>query len=67
VRISGPKTAVVEINRLKIHPVYKKKYYRTKRFLVHDEVNCKQSDQVYISETRPKSARKSWEVAKKVK
>lgn len=57
------KTIVVSIVRQVSHPIYKKYYKRTNKFLAHDELNeCKEGDTVRIRECRPLSARKRWEL-----
>lgn len=53
------KTIVVSVQTHKNHPIYRKAYVTSKRFMAHDEKNeAKQGDTVVISETRPLSARK---------
>ena len=53
------KTIVVSVKTHKNHPLYRKAYTSSKRFMAHDEKNeAKQGDTVIISETRPLSARK---------
>jgi small subunit ribosomal protein S17 len=65
------KTAVVTVERLVQHPVYKKFIKRTSKFKAHDEKNeCKIGDKVRIVETRPLSKTKRWrvvEILEKVK
>jgi small subunit ribosomal protein S17 len=65
------KTAVVAVERLVQHPVYKKFIKRTSKFKVHDAKNeCKIGDKVRIAETRPLSKSKRWrvvEILEKVK
>ncbi|MDZ7611445.1 MAG: 30S ribosomal protein S17 [Candidatus Moranbacteria bacterium] len=57
------KTAVVEVTDLKTHPIYQKKYRKTKRYKAHDEKNtCKVGDEVVIAQTKPISKDKCWEV-----
>jgi small subunit ribosomal protein S17 len=61
------KTVVVAVNTTKEHPIYRKKYKVTTRFKAHDAQNaCKEGDLVEITETRPLSKDKRWEVARKV-
>ena len=58
------KTAVVSVETLVQHPMYKKRVRRSKRFMVHDERNeARVGDTVRIIETRPLSARKRWRLA----
>lgn len=55
----GDKTIVVAIRTRKTHPIYKKQYTVTTRFMAHDEKNVANvGDKVEIAETRPLSARK---------
>lgn len=65
------KTAVIAVERLVQHPVYKKFIKRTSKFKAHDEKNeCKIGDKVRIVETRPLSKTKRWrvvEILEKVK
>ncbi len=57
------KTIVVTVVRQVQHPLYKKYYKRTKRFMAHDPQNdCNIGDTVKIRESRPLSARKRWEL-----
>lgn len=61
------KTVVVAVARLKRHPIYRKQYKATARFKAHDEQNqYKVGDLVEISETRPLSAQKRWQVERKL-
>lgn len=53
------KTIVVTVHTRKTHPLYRKQYMVTTKFMAHDEENAaKVGDVVIISETRPMSARK---------
>src|SRR5476651_2366915 len=53
------KTIVVTVQTLKTHPLYRKQYTVSKKFMAHDEKNEAQvGDKVSIVETRPLSARK---------
>lgn len=53
------KTIVVSVSSRKTHPLYKKQYTHTKKFMAHDEANeAHEGDKVSIIETRPLSARK---------
>ncbi len=57
------KTVSVSIERLIKHPVYGKYIRRTTKVLAHDENNeCKSGDRVTISECRPVSKHKAWQV-----
>lgn len=53
------KTIVVTVHTRKTHPLYRKQYMVTSKFMAHDEKNAaKAGDKVVIIETRPISARK---------
>ncbi len=55
----GDKTIVVTVRTQKTHPLYRKQYTVSKKFMAHDEQNEAQpGDKVAIVETRPISARK---------
>lgn len=55
----GDKTIVVTIRTSKTHPIYKKQYHVSKKFMAHDEANeAKVGDKVVIVESKPISARK---------
>ena len=57
------KTITVTVTTQKTHPVYKKQYSISKNFLAHDEKNqATTGDKVSIVETRPRSARKRFEL-----
>jgi small subunit ribosomal protein S17 len=57
------KTVSVSVERLIKHPVYGKYIRRTSKVLAHDESNeCKAGDLVTISECRPMSKKKAWQV-----
>lgn len=63
----GDKTIVVTVATPKTHPIYKKKYTSSKKFMAHDEKNeAKSGDTVVIAETRPLSARKHHTLVKVV-
>ncbi|MFQ5636956.1 MAG: 30S ribosomal protein S17 [bacterium] len=65
------KSIVVSTERLVRHPLYKKYFRKTSKFIAHDEENqCKVGDVVRIMETRPLSKLKRWrlvEVIEKAK
>lgn len=57
------KTVTVLVERRVMHPLYKKFFKRSKKYLAHDEANaCGMGDVVVIQECRPLSARKCWMV-----
>ena len=57
------KTIVVTEHVRLTHPLYRKQYTITKRFMAHDENNeAQEGDKVAIVETRPISARKHFKL-----
>lgn len=53
------KTIVISVHERKTHPLYKKQYSVSTKFMAHDPENqAKLGDTVVITETRPLSARK---------
>lgn len=57
------KTIVVQVESVKIHPKYKKRYKVSKKFKVHDEKNqYKVGDKIQFIECRPLSKDKRWRV-----
>jgi small subunit ribosomal protein S17 len=57
------KTVIVAVNRLVLHPVYKKYVRRNKKVKAHDERNeCHPGDKVLLVESRPLSKEKRWRV-----
>lgn len=59
------KTIVVTVATKKTHPLYKKQYSFSTKFMAHDEKNeAKMGDKVIIEETRPLSARKRFTLQK---
>ena len=59
------KTITVSIERRVPHPLYRKYFKKTTKFLVHDEHETADlGDKVLIMETRPLSKRKCWRLVK---
>ena len=57
------KTIVIAVHTRKTHPIYKKQYTVTSKFMAHDETRkAKEGDMVRIVETRPLSKGKRWEM-----
>ena len=60
------KTLVVEVQTIKEHPKYKKRYRIHKKYKAHNDGNdYKVGDIVTIEECRPISKDKKWKVLKK--
>ena len=61
------KTVVVEVESIKEHPKYRRRYKTHKRFKAHDEKQeYHTGDKVIIEETKPISKDKNWTVIKKI-
>ena len=55
------KTITVTVTSRETHPIYGKLYSVNRKYMAHDENNtAKKGDKVTISEIRPKSKRKSF-------
>lgn len=62
---SPDKTIVISVVTHRTHPIYKKQFVTTKKFMAHDENNeSKVGDLVSIVETKPISARKRFKLEK---
>lgn len=61
------KTVVVEVERLKEHPKYKRRYKVHRKYKAHDgKGEYHIGDKVVIEECRPISKEKRWKVIKKI-
>lgn len=57
------KTIVVTVTYRKTHPLYGKQYTVSRKFTAHDEKNeATKGDLVEVSEIRPKSKTKTWQL-----
>ena len=61
------KTATVEVERIVAHKLYKKRYKRTKKYQVHDELGAKVGEVVRFVPTKPFSKMKKWGLVEVVK
>lgn len=61
------KTVVVETERSRIHPLYKKRMRIKRNYYVHDEIGVNPGDRVKFIETRPISKTKKWKIVEVVK
>ena len=61
------KTVVVNVERIKEHPKYKRRFKVHKKYKAHDEKGeFHVGDNVIIEETSPISKGKSWKVIQKI-
>lgn len=58
------KTVVVEVERMKEHLKYKRRYKTWKKYKAHMDQECQVGDKVVIEECRPLSKEKRWNVVK---
>lgn len=58
------KTVTVLVERVAMHPLYKKTYLQTKKYLVDAPMELKDGDVVEFITVRPISKNKHWKVAK---
>ncbi len=56
------KTATVAVERVVVHPMYKKRFKRTKKYHVHDELGVKAGDRVSFTACKPISKLKKWKI-----
>ena len=54
------KTAVVSVERIVIHPLYKKRFKRDRKYQVQDELGVKLNDVVKFTACKPYSKTKKW-------
>jgi small subunit ribosomal protein S17 len=62
-----PKTVTVEVVRIKVHPVYKKRVRWGKKYHAHDDFGALPGERVKIKECRPVSKTKKWKVIEIIK
>ncbi len=61
------KTRVVRVDRVKMHPKYRKQFVVSRKFKVHDEQNqFRVGDRVWFEECRPYSKDKRWRIIRKI-
>ena len=60
------KTATVSVERTVVHPIYLKRFKKTRKYHVHDEVDSKIGDYVRFVANRPTSKIKKWKIVEVV-
>lgn len=55
-------TATVEVIRTVVHPMYKKRYRKVKKYHVHDETDVKVGQKVKFVACKPYSKIKKWKI-----
>jgi small subunit ribosomal protein S17 len=61
------KTAVVAVERIVVHPLYKKRFKRVKKYQVHDERGTKEGEMVKFVACKPISKTKKWKIIEVIK
>ena len=61
------KSVVVEVERFVVHPMYKKRLRRKKKYLVDDTLGVVEGDKVSIKATKPVSKRKKFKIVEILK
>ncbi|KKQ97859.1 MAG: 30S ribosomal protein S17 [Candidatus Woesebacteria bacterium GW2011_GWB1_39_12] len=56
------KTATVAVERIVVHPVYKKRFKRIKKYHVHDEMGADLGQTVKFIASKPYSRTKKWKI-----
>lgn len=66
VSTKSQKTATVLVERIAVHPLYRKTYVQSKKYLVDDSIGVKIGDIVDFINCKPVSKRKRWKIIKVV-
>src|SRR3990167_929719 len=64
ISVKSNKPATVLVERVTKHPLYKKTFIRSKKYLVDDAIEVKLGDIVDIVNCKPISKKKSWKITK---
>ncbi len=56
------KTAVVSVQRIVVHPLYKKRFKRDRKYQVHDELGVASGQIVKFTASKPYSKTKKWKI-----
>ncbi len=66
-KASMEKSAVVTVDRIVVHPKYKKRTKKTRSYIVHNELEAKVGDKVQMEEIKPMSRHKHFSIIKIIK
>lgn len=61
-----PKTASIVVDRIVVHPIYKKRLKKTKKYHVHDDLGVEVGQIVRFVACKPYSKSKKWRIIEKV-
>jgi small subunit ribosomal protein S17 len=67
ISLKQAKTATVSVESVKIHPIYKKRFKRSKKYHVQDETGVKIGEIVKFGDCKPISKSKKWKIVEVVK
>lgn len=56
------KTATVAVERVIVHPLYKKRFRRDRKYQAHDEVGTSVGQTVRFAASKPYSKSKKWKI-----
>lgn len=56
------KTVTVAVESVFVHPIYKKRFRRVRKYSVHDETGAKVGDRVKFAASRPYSKTVKWNI-----
>ena len=56
------RTATVAVESVVVHPIYKKRFKRTKKYQVHDDIGTKTGEIVKFMASKPVSKLKKWKI-----
>ncbi len=60
--VKTDKTATVAVERVIVHPLYKKRFRRDRKYQVHDETGVKVGDMAKFVASKPYSKTKKWKI-----
>lgn len=58
------KTATVEVERVVVHPLYKKRFKKVRKYQVQDDLDCKVGQKVQFCASKRFSKTKKWNIIK---
>lgn len=58
------KTVTILVERVAMHPLYKKTFVRSKKYLINDSLGVKEGDIVEVIKVRPISKNKHWQITR---
>ena len=66
-KVAMTNSATVIVDRIVVHPKYKKRSKKSTSYIVHNELKVKPGDKVELEETRPISRHKHFKINKIIK